>query len=92
MSSRILVKLADEELEQLAQGGPELGPRLSKLLDEDLRDFDEILDARLGGIFTPIERAAVKTYLYMRLTNKIKSVESLEQRKIDVISEIIAPT
>lgn len=86
----IKISLADEELEQLAQGGPEFGPRLSRLLDDEVRAFEAELQDELNGGMIPLEKAILKTYLYKRITNR--RLDGLDAKPIDVVSDILAPT
>lgn len=86
MSALINVKIADDELEQLAQGGPEYGPRLAKLLDEEINRFAEWTRQNLGGDVIPFERAILKTYLYHKIVGRVDNLERVsvpsEARKL----------
>jgi hypothetical protein len=75
MSALVQIKLADEELEQLAQGGAEFGPRLAKLLDEEVTHFNEWMQQNLGGQLIPLERTALKTYLYHKIVGRVDHLE-----------------
>ena len=75
MSPVVTVKLADDELEQLSQGGPAYGPKLAKLLDEEVNNFDEWMQRELGGQTIPIERTILKTYLYHKIVGRIDVLE-----------------
>lgn len=81
----IIIKLGDEELEHLSRGGAEYGPRLSRLLDEEMTNFDEWMQRELGGRLIPLERTMLKTYLYHKLVGR---VSALDQKKIDPIETI----
>jgi hypothetical protein len=88
MSPVISVKLADDELEQLAQGGPAFGPKLAKLLDEEVNNFDEWMQRELGGQIIPIERTILKTYLYHKIVGRVDSLERKPLSEISVASTI----
>jgi hypothetical protein len=60
MKPLIDVRIADEELEGLAQGGQSFGPQLSRLLDDEMARFEAWMNRSLGGGLTRVERAAVK--------------------------------
>ncbi len=81
----ITIKLADEELEHLAQGGTQYGPRLSKLLDEEMSNFDEWMQRELGGSLIPLERTMLKTYLYHKIVGR---VSDLGHKKIDPVEAV----
>lgn len=89
MKPLIDVRIADEELEGLAQGGPASGPQLSRLLDDEMARFEAWMNRHLGGGLTRIERAAVKTYLYQKLVGR---VDNLESHPIDVLETATAKT
>jgi hypothetical protein len=89
MKPLIDVRIADEELEPLAQGGQSFGPQLSRLLDDEMARFEAWMNKNLGGGLTRIERAAVKTYLYQKIVGR---VDDLESRPIDVLEVATAKT
>ncbi len=76
MSTPVInVKIADDELEELAQGGAAFGPKLAKLLDEEILAFDEWMRRELGGGVIPLERTILKTYLYHKIVGRVDSLE-----------------
>ncbi len=89
MSALITIKLADEELEQLAKGGPEYGPRLAKLLDEEADSFNEWMQRELGGQLIPLERTMLKTYLYHKIVGR---VDHLERKSVPSEEPLAATT
>lgn len=88
MSAMINVKVGDEELEQLATGGPEFGPRLAKILDEEVNSFNEWMQRELNGQLIPLERTILKTYLYQKIVGR---VDHLERTTIPAESILTAP-
>ena len=86
MKTLIDVRIADEELEGLARGG-QVGPQLSRLLDDEMARFEAWTNKALGGGLTRIEKAAVKTYLYQKIVGR---VDNLETHSIDVLEHVTA--
>ena len=89
MKTLVDVRIADEELEGLAQGGPVLGPQLSRLLDDEIARFEAWTLKSLGGSLTRMEKAAVKTYLYQKIVGR---VDNLESHPINVLDELVSKT
>lgn len=80
MRSPIEMRLTDEKLEELYAGGPEHGPVLGKLIEQDILEFEKwmttSLNGPLAGALSRFERAILKTYAYWKLT-KGRQVENL---------------
>lgn len=76
MKPLIEVRIADEELEGLVQGGETNGRQLSRLLDDELARFEAWMIKNLGGGATRLEKAAVKTYLYQKIVGRVDNLES----------------
>jgi hypothetical protein len=81
MKPLIDVRIADEELESLAQGGEPNGRQLVRLLDDELARFEAWMIKELHGGLVPMERAIVKTYLYQKLVGR---VDNLDSKPIDL--------
>ena len=82
MKPIIEVRVAGDEADELAQGGPVVGPRLSRFLEDELNRFDAWMNSNLQGGLTRMERAAVKTYLYQKIVGRI---DDLERKSVDVL-------
>lgn len=82
MKPLIEIRIADEEFERLPQGGEEDRKFLARLLEDELTRFDAWAQQQLGGTFTRLERAAVKTYIYQKLVGR---VDNLDQKPIDAV-------
>ena len=63
-------------------GGATNGPSLARLLDDELTRFDAWAIKTLGGGFTRMEKAAIKTYLYQKIVGR---VDNLDTAPIDVM-------
>lgn len=69
------VRLADEEMEALEVGGPQFGPQLAKLLDEEMSRFERWMQDSLKGGLSRWEKAIVKTYLYHKIVGRVDILE-----------------
>lgn len=86
--SHIEMKLNDESLEELCQGGPEHGPKLARLIQEDLAEFEKWMLSSLsgpeGGPLSSFEKSILQTYAYWKLTrgNRVQELPKA-QVKVD---------
>jgi len=93
--STIEMRLTDESLEELCQGGPEHGPELARLIREDVAEFDKFmrsLGSPEGGPLSGFERTIVQTYAYWKLT-KARRTQELPRLKVvgDLAPGVPAP-
>lgn len=83
--SHIEMKLTDESLEELCQGGPAHGPKLARLITEDINEFEKWMASSLAGPeqgpLSRFEKAILQTFAYWKLT-KGRKVSELPRVKV----------
>lgn len=81
----ISIKLADEELDHLSQGGSNYGPRLAKILDEEMSRFDSWMLQELGGSLIPLEKSMLKTYLYHKIVGRVDGLPTKAANPVETL-------